>query len=86
MNKVVILKTKVGKFLTDSRIFSENNPPILIGTHIFILNQLHKNTWYIICVANLGVTLQVINFLEHHARSFPFYLSLFGKLESTGML
>jgi hypothetical protein len=24
----VILKTKVGKFLTDGRIFSENNPPI----------------------------------------------------------
>jgi hypothetical protein len=43
--KVVILKTKVGKFLTDRRIFSENNPSILIGTHIFILNQLHKNTW-----------------------------------------
>jgi hypothetical protein len=41
--KVVILETKVGKYLTD-RIFSENNPPILIGTHIFILNQLHKNT------------------------------------------
>jgi hypothetical protein len=39
---VVILETNVGKFLTDSRIFSENNPPILIGTHIFILNQLHK--------------------------------------------
>ena len=38
------LETKVGKFLTDSRIFSENNPPILIGTHIFILNQLHENT------------------------------------------
>ena len=35
-------KNKVGKFLTDSRIFSENNPPILIGTHIFKLNQLHK--------------------------------------------
>jgi hypothetical protein len=41
-SKVVILKTKVVKFLTDRRIFSENNPPILIGTHIFILNQLHK--------------------------------------------
>ena len=39
---MVILETNVGKFLTDSRIFSENNPPILIGTHIFILNQLHK--------------------------------------------
>ena len=37
-------KDKVGKFLTDRRIFSENNPPILTGTHIFILNQLHKNT------------------------------------------
>jgi hypothetical protein len=35
-------KNKVGKFLTDSRIFSENNPPILIGTHIFKLNQLYK--------------------------------------------
>ena len=35
-------KDKSGKFLTDSRIFSENNPPILIGTHIFKLNQLHK--------------------------------------------
>jgi hypothetical protein len=39
---VVILTTKLGKFLTDRSIFSENNPPILIGTHIFILNQLHK--------------------------------------------
>jgi hypothetical protein len=29
---------------TDRRIFSEINPPILTGTHIFILNQLHKNT------------------------------------------
>ena len=37
-------RDKVGKFLTDSRIFSENNPPILIGTHIFKLYQLHKNT------------------------------------------
>ena len=37
-------RDKVGTFLTDSRIFSENNPPILIETHIFILNQLHKNT------------------------------------------
>jgi hypothetical protein len=42
--EVVILKTKVGIFLTDSRIISENNPPILIGTHIFTLNKLHKNT------------------------------------------
>jgi hypothetical protein len=33
--KVVILETNVGKFLTDSRIFSENNPPILIGTVVF---------------------------------------------------
>ena len=39
---MLTVKTKVGKFLTDRRIFSENNPPILIGTHIFILNQLHK--------------------------------------------
>jgi hypothetical protein len=37
-----LLETKVGTFLTDSRIFSENNQPIPIGTHIFILNQLHK--------------------------------------------
>jgi hypothetical protein len=42
--KVVILKTKVGIFMTDCRIISENNPPILIGTHIFTLNKLHKNT------------------------------------------
>jgi hypothetical protein len=37
-------KDKSGKFLTNRRIFSEINPPILTGTHIFILNQLHKNT------------------------------------------
>ena len=42
--KVVIIETKIGQFLIDSRICSENNPPILIETHIFILNQLHKNT------------------------------------------
>jgi hypothetical protein len=29
--KVVILEIKVRKFLTDDRIFSGNNPPILIG-------------------------------------------------------
>ena len=41
---VMILETKIGQFLIDSRIFSENNPPRLIESHIFILNQLHKNT------------------------------------------
>jgi hypothetical protein len=34
--KAVILETKIGKFPTDRRIFSENDPPILIETHIFI--------------------------------------------------
>ena len=43
-NKSGDFRDKSRKCLTDSRIFSENNPPILIGTHIFILNQLHKNT------------------------------------------
>jgi hypothetical protein len=52
----VILKTKVGKCLTDRRIFSENNPPILIGTHIFILNQLHKKYIAYFCnIENLEI-------------------------------
>jgi hypothetical protein len=37
-------KDKLEKFLTDRRIFCEKNSPILTGTGIFILNQLHKNT------------------------------------------
>jgi hypothetical protein len=43
----------VGKFLTDRRIFSENNPPKLTGTHIFILTQLHKNNICVVVGANI---------------------------------
>jgi hypothetical protein len=63
----VILKTKVGKFLTDRRIFSEINPPILTGTHIFILNQLHKNT----CVV---VGANIIKGVKSGRKELPFQL------------
>jgi hypothetical protein len=41
---VLFEQIKSGDFRDKSGEISENNPPILIGTHIFILNQLHKNT------------------------------------------
>jgi hypothetical protein len=40
---VLFEQIKSGDFRDKSGKISENNPPILIGTHIFILNQLHKN-------------------------------------------
>ena len=46
----------------------------------YILNIVSLSVMKIKKETNLDATLQVINLLKNHTRSFRFYLSLFGKL------
>ena len=66
--------------ITTFHLFKKYYNTHLQSKTFFRLNILSLSVRKIIKKNNLGVTIQVINFLEHHTRSFPSYLSLFGKL------